>query len=133
MTNAVTDTHGLIWYLTNSPRLGEEASKLFDACDQGESLIYVPTICLIEIIYLQEKGRIPLNLKEQFDRELKQGNSGLVIADLNADVVAVIGHISRDMVPELPDRIIAATALHLGLPLISQDHAIQQTNIEVIW
>lgn len=35
MTNAVTDTHGLIWYLENSPRLGIEAGKLFGACDTG--------------------------------------------------------------------------------------------------
>ncbi len=33
MNDAVTDTHGLIWYLENSPRLGEKAGELFDACD----------------------------------------------------------------------------------------------------
>jgi PIN domain nuclease of toxin-antitoxin system len=62
MSDAVTDTHGLIWYLENSPRLGSSASKTFDACDRGEAIIYVPTICLVEIIYLQEKGRIPTDL-----------------------------------------------------------------------
>jgi len=133
MTNAVTDTHGLIWYLENNPRLGKMASKLFDSCDQGESLIYVPTMCLIEIIYLQEKGRIPTNLKQQFDAELKKGKSGLVVADLTTEVVNALSQIPRKTVPELPDRIITATALYLGLPLISRDHAIQQSNIKVIW
>ncbi|MCK6629038.1 MAG: hypothetical protein L6R45_28145 [Anaerolineae bacterium] len=62
MPDYVTDTHGLIWYLEDNVRLGRQASQLFDACDRGEIVIYVPTICLIEIIYLQEKGRIPTHL-----------------------------------------------------------------------
>ena len=58
MTDCVTDTHGLIWYLEDHPRLGPAASQRFDACDRGESIIYIPTICLVEIIYLQEKGGV---------------------------------------------------------------------------
>lgn len=60
MTDCVTDTHALIWYLTNSPRLGSEARAAFDACDKGEAVIYVPIICLVEMVYLIEKGRIQL-------------------------------------------------------------------------
>jgi len=133
MNDAVTDTHGLIWYLENSPRLGEKAGELFDACDQGKSLIYVPTICLIEIVYLQEKGRIPPNLKKHFDNELEKGETGLVVVDLTVEVVKALSEVPREVVPELPDRIIAATALYLGLPLISRDRAIQQAGIEVVW
>jgi PIN domain nuclease of toxin-antitoxin system len=133
MTDAVTDTHGLIWYLENNPHLSDAASKLFDACDQGQSIIYVPTICLVELIYLQEKGRISSNLKQQFDEGLKAGTSGLVIADLTQEVVGSLAKIPRTAVPELPDRIIAATALHLGVPLISRDHVMQEAGLTVIW
>lgn len=65
MVNAVTDTHGLIWYLENDPRLGKEALASFNACDRGEIVIFVPTICLVELIYLQEKGRIRPDLKAE--------------------------------------------------------------------
>jgi predicted nucleic acid-binding protein len=41
--------------------------------------------------------------------------------------------ISRDVVPDMPDRIIAATALHLELPLVTSDRRIQQTEVETIW
>jgi len=34
MTDAVTDTHSLIWYLQDSPRLGPKANSFFDACDR---------------------------------------------------------------------------------------------------
>jgi PIN domain nuclease of toxin-antitoxin system len=58
MSNAVTDTHALIWYLEDNPKLSEAANEVFEQCDRGEIVIYIPTICLVEIVYLQEKARI---------------------------------------------------------------------------
>lgn len=133
MTDYVTDTHALIWYLENSPRLGSEARAAFDACDQGEASIYVPTICLVEIIYLIEKERIPEDMFVLLEEELKAGTSGLVLTDLNADVVKEIKNVNRDDVPDLPDRIIAAIALSLKLPLITRDRKIQASGLETIW
>jgi PIN domain nuclease of toxin-antitoxin system len=39
MSNAVTDTHALIWYLEDSPRLGAAANRVFNECDRGEIVI----------------------------------------------------------------------------------------------
>ena len=33
MSDVVTDTHALIWYLSDSPRLSVAANQLFDRCD----------------------------------------------------------------------------------------------------
>jgi predicted nucleic acid-binding protein len=41
--------------------------------------------------------------------------------------------IPRADVPDLPDRIIAATAVYLGVPLISRDRAIRASSVETIW
>jgi len=131
--DAVTDTHGLIWYLEDSPRLGPAAREVFDACDRGEIIVYIPTICLVEIVYLQEKGRIPADLKAQLDAELQAGTSGLVLVDLTAEVANAVARVPRFEVPDMPDRIIAATALHPGLPLISRDRKIQLFGVNTIW
>ena len=133
MSDVVTDTHALIWYLEDSPRLSTSASQFFDRCDCGELVIYIPTICLVEIVYLQEKRRISANLKTQLDEALSIGNSGLVVFDLTVGVVEALAKISREAVPDLPDRVIAATALHLGLPLISCDRRMPLTGIPLIW
>jgi PIN domain nuclease of toxin-antitoxin system len=133
MPDFVTDTHGLIWYLEDSPRLGPAARKAFDTCDRGEIIVHVPTICLVEIIYLQEKGRIPADLKAQLDAELRAGTSGLVLADLTAEVASAVARVPRTEVPDMPDRIIAATALYLDLPLISRDRKIQLSGVNTIW
>lgn len=133
MSDYVTDTHALIWYLENSPRLGSQARAAFDACDRGEIRIYVPTICLVEIVYLMEKGRISPEMKSILDEALKSGESGLVLADLNMDVVDQIDNVLRDDIPDLPDRVIAATALALDLPLISRDRKIVLSGLDTIW
>jgi PIN domain nuclease of toxin-antitoxin system len=85
------------------------------------------------MVYLQEKGRIPADVKAEFDRLLQSGTTGLVVADLTTDVVGALARISRDTVPDMPDRIIAATALHLDLALISKDRRIQVSEINTIW
>jgi predicted nucleic acid-binding protein len=41
--------------------------------------------------------------------------------------------IPRDAVPDLPDRVISATALALGLPLVTRDARIREAGIETIW
>lgn len=133
MSDYVTDTHGLIWYLEDSLRLGVEAKAAFDACDRGVALIYVPTICLVELVYLCEKGRVPWRLWEQFHAALLTEATGLRVTDLTVSVVDALSKISRDAVPDMPDRIIAATALDLGLPLISRDRKIVSAALTTLW
>lgn len=132
-SDCVTDTHGLIWYLEDSPQLGLQAQHAFDVCDQGDCFIYVPTICLVEMVYLQEKGRIAPDLVRQFQAELTSGNTGLLLADLTLEVTKALANIARRDVPDMPDRIIAATALNLSLPLITRDHRIQLSGLQTIW
>lgn len=132
-TDYVTDTHGLIWYLEDSPQLGVQAQHAFDECDRGACFIYVPTICLVEIIYLQEKGRIAPELIRNLQTELITGNTGLLLADLTLEVTTSLAAIPRADVPDMPDRIIAATALQLDLPLITRDQQIRLANLQTIW
>jgi len=43
------------------------------------------------------------------------------------------GEIPRSSVPDLPNRVIVATALALGLPLVIRDGKIRVSGIETIW
>ena len=133
MPDVVIDAHGLIWYLEDSPRLGSAAREALDACDRGEITVYVPTICLVEIIYLQEKRRIPDDLKALLDVELHAGTSGLALIALTPEIAGAVARVPRDEVPDMPDRIIAATALHMDLPLITRDRRIQLADVDTIW
>jgi predicted nucleic acid-binding protein len=48
-------------------------------------------------------------------------------------MVDAMARVPRDQVPDLPDRIIAATALHLGVPLVTRDRQITASGIATIW
>ena len=133
MSDFVTDTHGIIWYFEADQRLGPQASAAYEACDNGDALIYVPTICLVELVYLQEKGRVPATLYTRFGAALKAGTSGFIVADLTLGVVETLAKIPKTSVPDMPDRIIAATALHLDLPLITRDKEIRLSSVVSIW
>jgi predicted nucleic acid-binding protein len=41
--------------------------------------------------------------------------------------------IARSDVPDMPDRIIAATALYLAIPIISRDRKIRASDLTTIW
>lgn len=133
MKNAVADTHALIWYLTTDRRLGQNADAFFKACDDGAITIFIPTICLVEIIYLVERGTVPAELRHALTEALGRGRTGLRIIDLTTEIVDHVATIVKRDVPEMPDRIIAATALFLNVPVLTRDHRIQQSSVETIW
>lgn len=134
MSSVVADTHTIIWYLRNSSKLSVVAREMLDRAMQSDDLIYISAISFVEIIYLVEKGRIPnadftslLNLTSDF-------SIGVAISPLNLEVAIAIQQIPRETVSEMPDRIIAATAFSLNLPLITCDHKVQAlANAQAIW
>lgn len=64
---------------------------------------------------------------------MNQPNSTLVEVFVDQHVVRAMTQIARTDVPDLPDRIIAATALYLNVPLISRDRKIQSSIVTTIW
>ncbi len=48
--------------------------------------------------------------------------------------IRVMQTLSRQLIPEMPDRIITATVLELGLPLITKDSKITAAKVvQIIW
>jgi PIN domain nuclease of toxin-antitoxin system len=54
-------------------------------------------------------------------------------APLTAEVIEAMRQVPRADVPDLPDRIVAATALYFGVPLISRDGRIRASDIHTVW
>ena len=134
MTAVVADTHTIIWYLRDAGRLSENATIALDTAIQADSSIYVAAISLVEMTYLVERNRIPSEAFDQLVDTLNQPNSALEVVPLDQAIALVLRNIDRATVPEMPDRIIAATASSLNLPLVTRDLRIQQlTTIQTIW
>ena len=133
MPSAVTDTHALIWYLQNDTRLSPAASQYFTDCEHDGGQIHVPTICVVEIVYLSEKGRIPALTLNHLLAELNDPDTVVKVVGLDLPIVMEMKTIGRTVIPDMPDRIIAATAKHLNLPLISCDTKIQMSGLTTVW
>ena len=85
------------------------------------------------MVYLAEKGRIDATALDRLTAELDAADAVLVEVPLDRYVAQALNHIARTEVPDMPDRIIAATALYLGVPLISRDGRIETSSLTTIW
>ncbi len=130
---AVLDTHAAIWYVFIRKRLSQDALRFIRRSVDNGRPVYVSAISIVETIYLIERGRIPLEAIQRLEAGLKDPASGLLVAPVDEDVAEAVRKVARDIIPDMPDRIIAATALHLGLPLITRDQRIQAAGIKTIW
>jgi PIN domain nuclease of toxin-antitoxin system len=133
MIGAVADTHALIWYLLDSPRLSAPALAQFEACRTAGTQVGVSSISIVEIIYLVEKSRIPAATVPLLEKRLSTRPTILRVVPLSHSIALSVEHIPRDQVPDLPDRIIAATALYQGVPLITRDRRIVLSSVATVW
>jgi PIN domain nuclease of toxin-antitoxin system len=120
----VCDTHSIVWYFTEDPRLSEAALKAFDET-MTEGLIIVPSIVLAEIMFISRKGRITLTFEESL-RKIEECEN-IQIASLDVEILRIADKIQGDM--EIHDRLIVATALHFGATLISRDRLIRDAQV----
>jgi len=130
---AVLDTHAAIWYLLDSTRLPAAVYSLIDGAAARGTPAFLSAISLVEVVYLVERGRIAADAYDKLANELSRENPAFRVVPLDTHVAGALRSIPRDSVPEMPDRIIAATALHLGLPLATRDRRLQAAGIQTIW
>jgi PIN domain nuclease of toxin-antitoxin system len=129
----VVDTHAALWYLLDNSLLSETARKFIDdAAAAGHEIVLSP-ISLAEIVYLTEKGRLPVSAYQELRQALADHEYVIEEAPFNAGVVEAMRKVPRDAVPDMPDRIVAATAIYFGVPIISRDGKIRASDVRTIW
>ena len=130
MSDYVTDTHALYWYLTASPNLGVNAQAAFLAGEQGQTRIYMPSIVLAELYYLNVKYNQPLLFAQEYERLTGSGQFRFVEFRA-ADVLRFDALVA---IPEMHDRMIVGVAHALRLPLLTRDREIVASGtIQTIW
>lgn len=130
---AVADTHAVIWYVFDDPRLSSTARLEMDTAVANGEQIAVSSISLLEMVYLVDKGRIAAAVFDGVLQALDDPNPLLLEVFCDRSIAQTMRLVDRAQVPDLPDRIIAATAVHLGVPLISRDGKIRMSSVPTIW
>ena len=133
MPSVAVDTHAIAWYLAGDKRLSAKAAAALDQATAEGEPIHVPSVCLVELTYLVEKGRVPAAARERLVRALDDPATSCRLAPLDRAVADALERVSRNEVPDLPDRIVPATAVAPRVPLISRDGKIRASQVETIW
>jgi PIN domain nuclease of toxin-antitoxin system len=133
MLIAIADTHAIVWYALQDPHLSAIARQTMQDAFTRRDEIGVASISLVEIIYLMEKGRVVPHTLQTIQRLLHDSTYGLRLIELDESIAEALATIPRVQVPDMPDRIIAATAVQRGVPCISRDGKIQVSQVPTVW
>ena len=123
------DTHVLLWWLFDSPRLSATARGLI--MDAGND-IYVSGISALEVTTKHRLGKLDsaATLVQDFDGWIKRaGFRDLAVTSAHSARAGLWPQPHRDPF----DRLLAAQSVIEDLPLISRDKAIAQFGVTLIW
>lgn len=133
MIAGVADAHTAFWYLFNDDRLSGAAADFIDKAATAGSQIVVSSVSMAEIVYLIEKNRLPANAYIDLKAALDDPDHVFKEAPFTVEIVDAMKQVPRADVPDMPDRIIAATAVYFGAPALSRDCKIRASNVQSIW
>lgn len=125
----VTDTMALVLRLEQR-KLNPQVKRLFSEAEQGQVEIRIPSLVFAEIMYLWEKRRIQCGMDEV--KAYLAAHDHIREEPLTRQVIESAQGITD--IPELHDRIIAATASLLGWPIITNDPVITASKfVTAVW
>jgi len=128
--NFIADTHALLWWFTDSPRISSKTSEIFENCEKGENVIFIPSIVIAEALSIFDKKRVTFNFKDLI-RKIRASNN-FAIVPLDYPILEKMFELKE--IPELHDKIIASTGKYLKAIIITKDKALQNIrSIKTIW
>jgi PIN domain nuclease of toxin-antitoxin system len=130
---AVADTPAALWYVFANSRLSGSAKSFIDRAIANGATIALSSISLVEVASLVEKKRTPATAFHTLRVVFADPGHVFKEAAVTAEIAEAMLEVPRDQVPDMPDRIVAATAIYLGVPALSRDGRIRTSRIQTIW
>ena len=125
----LADTHAVLWWLADDPRLSDRARSTFR---NGENVVYWSLASAFELAVKQSVGKLQLGrpLERLFAAVVQeQGFELLPVTHTHCTALAELPLHHRDPF----DRMLVAQALIEGLPLLSSDSKLAAYDVELVW
>ncbi len=129
----VLDTHVWVWWVAVPEQLSAPAREVIDqAMERGE--ICISSISSWEIALLVRKGRLELTIPVDDWIAKSEALPFIQFVPLDNRIAFRSNDLPGDLHEDPADRIIVATALTLGAPLVSRDSKIRDyPHLKTIW
>ncbi len=129
----VLDTHAWIWYLDNPRMLSKRAREAADDA-RAESVLCVSSISTWEMFMLVQKGRLRLRIPALEWLLRSERLSFLRFVPVDNDIARLSVTLPGNLHQDPADRMVIATALSLGAPVITKDRRLRDYHgVESIW
>jgi PIN domain nuclease of toxin-antitoxin system len=126
------DTHVIIWIAMNPAKISKNARNALDRARVDDSGIAISDMTLLELARLSSAGQVGFNSSlETFIAEVERR---FVVLPMNGRICVQAYSLPTAYPKDPADRIIGATALVEGVPLITADRAIRNSRaLPTIW
>lgn len=119
------DTHAVLWWLEDHPRLGQHARTLLGDPDND---VLVSVVSLWEIVIKSRVGKLTADLKDVSDGITQDGFARLDVKLAHLTALAGLPMHHRDPF----DHLLIAQALAEGAQLVSSDRVIRRYAVQVV-
>lgn len=120
MSLVLLDTHAWVWLLNGSARLGLKARRAIERSLAAEAVL-VSVISAWEVAMLVGKGRLVLDRDVGEWVRAASTVPGVRLEPLSPEIAVAGTRLPGDLHSDPADRMIAATARHLGATLMTAD------------
>ena len=128
----LVDTHVVIWLALETANISKEARAAIEETRQSGQGLAISDITLLEIAQIECKHRIKLN--SSLETFLSEVEARFVVLPMTGRVCVRAMGLPAGYPKDLADRIIGATALVEGIPLVTADDDIRRSKaMRTIW
>lgn len=129
----VLDTHVWLWWISNPENLSTHAGQAIEQAVKEKGII-ISSISTWEVALLVDKGRLELSADVRDWVRTTEGLPFVHFMPVDNTISLRSVNLPGRFHPDPADRIITATAMTMGLPLVTKDERIlNYPHVRTIW